>query len=159
MNSKGINVKQFIQNLAEREGTTTEKVQEIICSSFRKSYCQGTNEGAVLSFEFEELLTIYRVYSLVDEVIDPSKEIPKDDRILKEGEVRDNLFFFPVNTKGLSYYLIQEIKNELKKDLKEIQIQREYDTFFPLKGEIISGKLKSFKKDYCLVDLGKGWGY
>ena len=114
------NTQQFIRQLAEREGVSEEKIKEIIIDSFGKSYCQGENAGAELHFEFDSGLSVYHLYKIVETINDPKKEITKDNKLLKEGQVKDNVFFLPLEIKKLSFSLNQEIKNRLRKDVEEI---------------------------------------
>ena len=114
------NTHQFIKQLAEREGVSEEKIKEIIIESFRKSYCQGENSGAELHFEFESGLSVHRLYKIVENISDPEKEITKDKKLLKEGQIKGDIFLLPLDIKNLSLSLNQEIKNRLRKDVGEI---------------------------------------
>ncbi len=111
---------QFIKQLAEREGVSEEKIKEIIIDSFRDSYCQGENAGAELHFEFDSGLSVYRHYKIVETVNEPKKEITKESKLLKEGQIKENNFFLPLDIKNLSFSLNQEIKKRLRKDVEEI---------------------------------------
>ena|SRR5438128_6035447 len=104
------NTQQFIQKLAHREGISPQKIQEIIISSFRNSYCRGENEEADLHFEFEADLVVYRVYKLVEKVTNPEKEISLDNELLKEGKTQGDRFFLPLDIKKLSFSFNYEIK-------------------------------------------------
>ena len=114
------NTQQFIKQLAEREGVSEVKIKEIIIDSFRASYCQGENAGAELHFEFDSGLSVYRCYKIVETINDPEKEITKDNKLIKEGQVRGKNFLLPLDIKNLSLSLNQEIKNRLRKDVEEI---------------------------------------
>ena len=114
------NTQQFIKQLAEREGVSEEKIKEIIIESFRYSYCQGENVGAELRFEFASGLSVYRLYKIVESVNEPEREITKDNKLIKEGEIKGNNFLLPLDIKNLSLSLNQEIKNRLRKDVEEI---------------------------------------
>jgi hypothetical protein len=114
------NTQQFIKQLAEREGVSEEKIKEVIIDSFRKSYCQGENTGAELHFEFNSGLSVYHLYKIVKAINDPEKEITKDSKLLKEGQIKEDIFFLPLDIKNLSLSLNQEIKNRLRKDVGEI---------------------------------------
>ena len=114
------NTQQFIKQLAEREGVSEEKIKEIIIDSFCKSYCQGENAEAELHFEFDSGLSVYRLYKIVETINDPKKEITEDNKLLKEGQVKDNNLLLPLDTKNLSFSLSHEIKNRLRKDVEEI---------------------------------------
>ena len=114
------NTQQFIKQLAEREGVSEEKIKEIIIESFRTSYCQGENTGAELYFEFDSGLSVYRLYKIVENISDPEKEITKDNKLLKEGQIKGDNFLLPLDIKNLSLSLNQEIKNRLRKDVGEI---------------------------------------
>ena len=154
------NTQQFIKQLAEREGVSEEKIKEIIIDSFRKSYCEGENSGAELHFEFDSGLSIYRLYKIVETINEPEKEITKDNKLLKEGQIKGNDFLLPLDIKNLSISLNQEIKNRLRKDVEEISWERQYKLYKSQQGEIIKGNIKSIQgKKYYSVDLGKGTGY
>jgi hypothetical protein len=114
------NTYQFIKQLAEREGVSEEKIKEIITDSFRDSYCQGENAGAELHFEFDSGLSVYRRYKIVEVIKESEKEITKDNELLKKGKIKDNILFFPLDIKSLSFLLNQEISNRLRKDIKKI---------------------------------------
>ena len=114
------NTEQFIKQLAEREGVSEAKIKAIIIDSFKTSYCQGENAGAELHFEFDSGLTVYRRYKIVEVINDPEKEITKDNKLLKEGKIKDNNFLLPLDIKNLSSSLNQEIKSRLRKDVEEI---------------------------------------
>ncbi|CAH1755670.1 6744_t:CDS:2 [Entrophospora sp. SA101] len=138
------NTQQFIKQLAEREGVSEEKIKEIIIDSFGKSYCRGENTGAELHFEFDSGLSVYRLYKIVETITDPEKEITKDNKLLKEGKIKDNNFLLPLDIKNLSLSLNQEIKSQLRKDVEEIS-------------EIIKGNIKSTQEEnYYSIDLGSG---
>jgi len=154
------NTHQFIKQLAEREGVSEEKIKEIIIESFRKSYCQGENSGAELHFEFESGLSVHRLYKIVENISDPEKEITKDNKLLKEGQIKGDNFLLPLDIKNLSLSLNQEIKNRLRKDVGEISWDRQYKLFKSRQGELVKGTIKSTQeKNYYLVDLGKGVGH
>ena len=154
------NTQQFIKQLAEREGVSEEKIKEIIIESFRISYCQGENAGAQLHFEFDSGLSIYRLYKIVENINEPEKEITKNNKLTKEGKIKNNTFFLPLDIKNLSLPLNQEIKKRLRKDVEEISWERQYKLYKPQQGEIIKGSIKSIQgKKYYSVDLGKGTGY
>ncbi|CAG8838602.1 28095_t:CDS:2, partial [Racocetra persica] len=133
--------------LAEREGVSEEKIKEIIMDSFRKSYCKGENAGAELHFEFDSRLSVYRHYKIVDKLNDPEKEIASDNKLLKEGTIKDDNFLLPLDIENLSLAVNQEIEDRLRKDVGEIE------------GEIIKGSIKSLQdkkhENYYAVDLGK----
>jgi len=114
------NTQQFIKQLAEREGVSEEKIKEIIIESFRASYCQGENTGAELYFEFDSGLSVYRLYKIVETINEPEKEITKNNKLIKEGKIKNNNFLLPLDIKNLSLSLNQEIKNRLRKDVEEI---------------------------------------
>ena len=114
------NTYQFIKKLAERERVPEEKIKVMIIDSFRSSYCQGENAGAELHFEFDSGLSVYRRYKIVEAVKDPEKEITKDNKLLKKGQIKNNDFFLPLDIKSLSFSLNQEIKNHLHKEMEEI---------------------------------------
>jgi NusA N-terminal domain len=113
-------IQPFIKQLADREEVSEEKIKEIIIDSLQKSYCQGENARAELHFEFDPKLSVYRRYKIVENIVDPEKEIAKEDKLLKKGEIKEDIFFFPVDIKNLSLSLNQEIKNRLRKDVWEI---------------------------------------
>ena len=153
------NTQQFIKQLAEREGVSEEKIKEIIIESFRTSYCQGENTGAELHFEFDSGLSVYRLYKIVETINEPEKEITKDNKLIKEGKVKDNNFLLPLDIKNLSLSLNQEIKKRLRKDVEEISWKRQHNLYKPQQGEIVKGSIKSTQgKKYYSVDLGKGTG-
>jgi hypothetical protein len=87
------NTRQFIQKLAQREGVSNEKIQEIIETAFRNSYCQNENEEAVLHFEFNHGLVVYRLYRIVEKVANPHQEITRESTLFKEGEVKNEVLF------------------------------------------------------------------
>jgi len=154
------NTQQFIKQLAEREGVSEEKVKEIIIDSFRKSYCQGENTGAELYFEFDSGLSVYRRYKIVEKINDPQREIITDNELLKEGQIKNDDFFLPLDVKNLSVSLNQEIKSRLRKDVEEISWERQYKLYKPQQGEVVKGVIKNIQeKKYYVVDLGKGTGY
>jgi transcription termination/antitermination protein NusA len=161
------NTYQFIKQLAEREGVSEEKIKEIITDSFRDSYCQGENAGAELHFEFDSGLSVYRRYKIVEVIKESEKEITKDNELLKKGKIKDNILFFPLDIKSLSFLLNQEISNRLRKDIKKIGWERQsefetelYNLYRSQQGEIIRGRLKSTQeKKYYSISLGKGIGY
>jgi hypothetical protein len=114
------NTQQFIKQLAEREGVSEEKIKEIIIGSFRVSYCQGENTNAELHFEFDSGLSVHRLYKIVETVNEPEKEITKDNKLLKEGQIRNGNLLLPIDIKNFSFSLNQEIKNRLRKEIEEI---------------------------------------
>ena len=114
------NTQQFIKQLAEREGVSEEKIKKIIIDSFQASYCQGESTGVELHFEFDSGLSVYRLYKIVETVNEPEKEITKDNKLIKEGQIKSKNFLLPLDIKNLSLSLNQEIKNRLRKDVEEI---------------------------------------
>lgn len=148
------NTQQFIKQLAEREGISEEKIKEIITDSFRTSYCQGENAGAELYFEFDSGLSVYRLYKIVEKINDPEKEINQDNKLLKEGQVRDDNLLLPIDIKNLSFSLNQEIRNRLHKDIKEVgwkkrpEIEEKiYNLYKSQQGEIVRGGFKGFQEE------------
>ncbi|CAG8728328.1 26082_t:CDS:2, partial [Racocetra persica] len=111
--------------LCAREGVSNEKIQEIIKTAFRNSYCRGENKEAELHFEFNHDLIVYRLYQIVDKVTNPHREIAPESPLLEEGKVRDNLLFYPVDTKTFSFALSKKIKEHLVWDLEKIQKEKE----------------------------------
>ena len=111
---------QFIENLAHREGVPIEKIREIVIQSFRNSYYRGENTAADLHFEFNADLVVYRRYQIVEHVNNPEKEIAHNDPLLKKEQVREGVFFLPLDIKNLSFSLNQEIKKQLRNYLGEI---------------------------------------
>ncbi|KLL05115.1 MAG: transcription elongation factor NusA [Mycoplasmataceae bacterium RV_VA103A] len=158
------NTQQFIRQLAEREGVSEEKIKEIIMDSFRKSYCKGENAGAELHFEFDSRLSVCRHYKIVDKLNDPEKEIASDNKLLKEGTIKDDNFLLPLDIENLSLAVNQEIEDRLRKDVGEIGWEkRQYKLYKSQEGEIIKGSIKSLRdkkhENYYAVDLGKGIGH
>ncbi|WNE41158.1 MAG: Transcription termination/antitermination protein NusA [Mycoplasmataceae bacterium] len=113
------NTKQFIKQLAEREGVQEEKIKEIIIDSIRKSYCQGENSKAELHFEFGSGLSVFRCYKIVETVANPEKEITKDSELLKKGQVNNGNLLISLDIKNLSFSLNQDIKKIFVKMLKK----------------------------------------
>jgi len=155
------NTQQFIKQLAKREGVSEEKIKEIIIDSFRTSYCQGENANAELHFEFVDSgLSVYRLYKIVEKISDPEKETTKDNKLLKEGQMRNDCLLLPIDTKNFSY---KEILNSLRKDVEEISWAWQYKLYKPQQGEIIYKSIKGKRlfqgEEYYSVDLGKGTGY
>jgi hypothetical protein len=156
------NTHQFIKQLANREGVEEEKIKEIIIDSFRKSYCQGENSKAELHFEFNSKLSVYRCYKITETINDPQKEITKDNELLKSGQVKNEMFFLPLDIKNLSFSLNQEIKKQLQKDVEEISQGRKYKLYKPQQGKLVKGVIKSVQGvEYYLVRLleDEGTGY
>lgn len=153
------NTNQFVKKLAEREGVSEEKIKEIIIDSFRKSYCRGENAEAVLHFEFDNGLLVYRTYSIVEQVSDPSKEITKDSKLLKKAKIKNNTFFLPLDIKNLSLSLNYEIKKQLQRDIGEIQGKKQYELYKSLQGELVRGYIQDYQENYYLVKLTGGVGY
>jgi len=114
------NIQQFIKQLAAREGVSEEKIKKIIIDSLSKSYCQEENIGAELHFEFDSGLLVYRLYKIVETINDSAKEITKDNKLLKEGQIKGDNFLLPLDIKNFSFSLNQEIKSRLRKDIEEI---------------------------------------
>ena len=153
------NTQQFIKQLAKREEVSEEKIKEIIVDSFRKSYCQGKNKDADLHFEFASDLAVYRVYKLVEKVTDLEKEITLDSKILKEGEIRDNKFFLPLDVKKLFFSFNYEMKKSWERELRSTKQEKHLEAFKTLQGEIIQGIVQRKDGNYYLVNLGKVLGY
>ncbi|CAG8757925.1 12190_t:CDS:2, partial [Racocetra fulgida] len=151
-------IRQFIQKLAWRERISPEKIQEILAAAFRDSYCRNGNEEAVLHFEFDHDLLVYRCYQIVNRVTNPQKEITKKSKLIKEGEVKNGVLFWPLNTKNFSFAASQEIKKHFLRDLQKIQKEKEHETYSPSLGQLVVGNLQSIERDYYLFDLGKGHG-
>lgn len=128
--------------------------------SFRASYCQGENVAAELHFEFDSKLSVHRLYKIVNQVNDSEKEIANNDELLKTGQIKGDNFLLPLDTKNLSFSINQEIKNRLRKDVGEINRERQYQLYQPQQGEIVKGNIKGLQeKNYYLVDLGQGTGH
>ncbi|WNE40017.1 MAG: Transcription termination/antitermination protein NusA [Mycoplasmataceae bacterium] len=155
------NTQQFIKQLANREGVEEEKIKEIIIDSIRKSYCQGENSRAELSFEFNSKLSVYRCYKIVEIVNDSQKETTKDSELIKNGQVKNEIFFLPLDIKNLSFSLNQDIKKHLHKDVEEINRERRYNIYKPQQSKLVKGKIMSFQSEYYLVRLldNEGTGY
>jgi len=109
-----INTHQFIENLAEQKGVPVAKIKEIVTESFRKSYCRGENSQADLHFEFDGGLSVYRRYQIVEQVAHPEKEITRNNKLIKKGQVKNNIFFLPLDIKNLSYLVNYEIKKQFQ---------------------------------------------
>jgi hypothetical protein len=157
--SENNNTNQFVKKLAEREGVSEKKIKEIIIDSFRKSYCQGENVEADLHFEFDTGLLVYRTYKIVEKVNHPGKEIEENNELLKENKVKDKTLFLPLDIKNLSISLNNEIKKQLRKDIVEIQGEKQYKAYKLLQGELVRGSIQNYQDDYYMVNLGKGIGY
>jgi hypothetical protein len=150
------NTRQFIENLAKETKVPIENIQKIIIDSFRSSYCQNENKEAELHFEFNKNLEIYRLYKIVEKVNDPQKEVIFNDELIKKaGKKENNIFFCPIETQKLSFFLSKEIQKNLEKYLKDIRQKKEIQEYIALQGSLISGKIQSIEKDYCLINLGK----
>jgi N utilization substance protein A len=147
------NTKQFIKQLADREGVEENKIKEIIIDSIRKSYCQGENSKAELHFEFNSGLSVFRCYKIVEKVTNPEKEITKDSELLKKGQIRDLNLLISLDIKNLSFSLNQDIKKHLRKDVEEINRERRYSIYKPQQGKLVKGKIMSFQSEYYLVRL------
>lgn len=150
---------QLVKKLAEREGVTEETIKKIITESLRRSYCQGENTEADLFFDFANELLVYRTYQIVSEVNNPKKEIAKGDELLKTGQVKDNIFFLPLDIKNLPLDINYEIKKQLHKDIGKIHEERNYKLFKSLQGELVWGSVQDIQENYYVVNLGKGLGY
>jgi N utilization substance protein A len=157
--SENNNTNQFVKKLAEREGVSEKKIKEIIIDSFRKSYCQGENVEADLHFEFDTGLLVYRTYKIVEKVNHSGKEIEENNELLKENKVKDKTLFLPLDIKNLSISLNNEIKKQLRKDIVEIQGEKQYKEYKLLQGELVRGSIQNYQDDYYMVNLGKGIGY
>jgi N utilization substance protein A len=156
------NTQQFIKQLANREGVEEGKIKEIIIDSIRKSYCQGESSRTELSFEFNSKLSVYRCYKIVETINDSQKEITKDSELIKGGQVKNEMFFLPLDIKNLSFSLNQEIKKQLQKDVEEISQERKYKLYKPQQGKLVKGVIKSVQDNsYYLVRLldNEGTGY
>jgi len=153
------NTQQFIKQSAKREEVSEEKIKEIIVDSFRKSYCQGKNKDADLHFEFASDLAVYRVYKLVEKVTDLEKEITRDNKLLKEGKVRDNKFFLPLDVKKLFFSFNYEMKKAWERELRSTKQEKQLESFKPLQGEIIQGIVQRKDGNYYLVNVGKVLGH
>jgi hypothetical protein len=150
------NTQQFIKQLANRESVEEGKIKEIIIDSIRKSYCQGENSRAELSFEFNSKLSVYRCYKMVETINDSQKEITKDSELIKigQGQIKNEIFFLPLDIKNLSFSLNQEIKKQLQRDVEEISQERKYKLYKPQQGKLVKGVIKSVQdNNYYLVRL------
>src|SRR6185437_12974570 len=92
-----------------------------------------------LHFEFASDLAVYRVYKLVEKVTDLEKEITHDNKLLKEGKVRDNKFFLPLDVKKLFFSFNYEMKKAWERELRSTKQEKQLESFKPLQGEIIQG--------------------
>ena len=133
-----------------------ERIREIIIESFQGSYCKEENSQAELSFEFNNDLSVYRLYQIVEKVSNPEKEITKDNELLKKGKVKDNKLFFPLDVKSFPTSLSNEIEKKLLGSLGEISKGRQFKQFKPLEGQIVEGTIQKEQENYYLIKLKKG---
>ena len=153
------NTNQFVKKLAEREGVSEKKIKEIIIASFRTSYCQGENVESDLHFEFDTGLLVYRTYKIVEKVNHSGKEIEENNELLKENKVKDKTLFLPLDITDLSISLNNEIRKQLRKDIREIQGEKQYEFYKSYQGKLVRGNIQDFQENYYIVNLGKGIGH
>ncbi|CAG8804441.1 22301_t:CDS:2, partial [Gigaspora margarita] len=149
--------RQFIHQLARRERVSPEKIQEILTTAFRDSYCRNGNEEADLHFDFNHDLLVYRRYQIVDQVTNPQKEITQNSELLKKGKVKNNVFFYPLNTRNFSFAASQTIKKYFARNLEKVKKEKAHEFYSPLQGQIVTGNLRNIERDYYVIDLGKGY--
>jgi hypothetical protein len=151
------NTIELIKKLAEREGMNYTEAKETIKNSFVKTYCQGENSESELHFNFDPEFEVYRVYKIVDEVKDSQKEISKNNSVIKNGEIKGDKFFLPLNTNNFEIPTtkINELKKQVKKDFEKKTSERrieDYNEIFENK-ELVEGFIRNSQEDYYLVEL------
>lgn len=143
----------FIRDLAKREKISEIVVKKMISDSIKESYCRENDSSAVLHFDFEEKLSVYRVYNIVEEVKDYSVEISSNSSKLKEGKIIDSIFYLPIKIEDFSFDTNSNIKKKLSDKVKN---KRRKDQGGIQSSRLIRGRIKGYDSNNYLLDIFGG---
>jgi len=98
-------------------------------------------------------LGAYRIYQIVEQVRDPSREITSSNKLLqnKQAKIQRNCLLLPVNLKEIIN--CKEILPSFRKALQKYYQTEWYQTFLPWQGKIVEGTFREVHSQHCLVDL------
>lgn len=150
-----LDLQNYVEKLAEREGIDTKQLEKIITKSFTQFYCQGEDKDADLIFNFGKDFVIYRRYEIVKEKPgNPSREIHFEDGRLKAGgKIEGNYFLLPLNVNGLPFPISQNIRHQIRKEIQEIHKQKQLKSFKEQNNQLVQGAVIALENENCLVEL------
>lgn len=162
-NSTKESIHELISRLAKREETDPEKIIEIILNSFKEAYSESQESSSEIKISFDrekrEFLAC-NIYQVVEKIDNDKKQIlSSDKRINEDIKIVDGKVAINIDLKNLPKSVGYKIRKKTQEFISYLRIEKQYQNFLPLKGEIVSGYIQSIHDNFCIVNLGKGLGY
>ncbi len=150
---------QIIREKKVEKSTLVEMIKSSLVSAGKRKYGQSAEFRVALD-ESKGMLEIYRIYRIVDEVVEPAAELTladakKIDRSAKAGgeiEVYISLDVFGRNA-------VQTAKQVLMQKVREAERDRIYDEYKDKVGVIVAGTVRQVDRGNILVNLGRAEAY
>lgn len=150
---------QIIREKKVEKSTLIEMIKSSLVSAGKRKYGQNAEFRVVLD-EAKGMLEIYRVFRVVDEVVEPAAEltlhdakaIDKGAKAGAEAEVYISLDEFGRNA-------VQTAKQVLMQKVREAERDRIYDEYKDKVGVIVSGTVRQVDRGNILVNLGRAEAY
>ena len=150
---------QIIREKKVEKSTLVEMIKSSLVSAGKRKYGQNAEFRVVLD-ESKGMLEIYRVYRIVEEVVESAAELTlaeakRIDKAAKSGgeiEVYISLDEFGRNA-------VQTAKQVLMQKVREAERDRIYDEYKDKVGVIVSGTVRQVDRGNILVNLGRAEAY
>lgn len=157
-----INVLEAIRALAEERGIDDEKlisaVEDGIVTAFRREFSASkTNENVYAEIDREDgTISLYKVIEVVEEVMDPDKEISLTDAkaMDPEFEIGDE-FEMSLDVENLGRLAATAAKSAISQKIREAEFERIKDEYEGRIGEMTSGKILRRDNRSVYVDIEK----
>ncbi|MCQ2482310.1 MAG: transcription termination factor NusA [Clostridia bacterium] len=157
-----LNVLEAIRALAEERGIDDEKliraVEEGIVTAFRREFSASkTNENVHAEIDREDgTISLYKVIEVVEEVMDPDKEMSLEDAksMDPDFEIGDE-FEMGLEVQNLGRLAATAAKSAISQKIREAEFERIKDEYEGRIGEMTSGKILRRDNRCVYVDIEK----
>ena len=150
---------QIIREKKVDKNTLVEMIKQSLASAGKRKYGQNA-EFKVHLDEVKGILEIFRVFRVVDEVVDPEAELTLADAkaIEKGAKVGGEVELF-ISLDEFGRIAVQTAKQVLMQKVREAERDRIFDEYKDKVGAIVSGTVRQVDRGNILVNLGRAEAY